>query len=391
MKKKHQSNIALNILNLIRLEDSLKKQKDIKLPISKLKPSISSYTLFLNQKKKYKNTILNKESKNINNKNKISYNKPKHINFTKSTELIQNNNQNKEKRNISKKNNNNKINNINFNNNINIINHLEKNAIDYFVNSSKSVHKKRYSHSVHEQRKKVINDVYSKKHIKEKEKEINCLKLSSNNTNSTSINTNNTNNFNSKNSKIKNTLSANIEEIKKENQKLKSQIEIMGKENKNLNKKINKLRDKNLELKKILYSIKKEKDDYSKSISQSLKLLKLLKNNGLELSEIMENLSNSNSENEEENEQEENIEKAYNNNDNEDNEDKYEIMSANKKTHLDYFSENDKNEKNNDSAYTDISFGRLECHEEFSLKKIPKGLKNIPKLKIYNINKENMQ
>ena len=387
MKKKHQSKIAINILNMIRLENNLKKQKDRKFPKSKLKPSISSYTLFLNQKKKYKNSMLNKEPKN-----RISYNKQKQINSTKSTELIKENKQNKEKKNISKnKNKNNKINNINFNNNnnnINIINHLEQNTIDYFVNSTKSVNKKRYSHSVHEQRKKIINDIYSKKH--NKEKEINCLKLSSNNTNSTSINTNNTNNFNSKNSKIKNTLSANIEEIKKENQKLKSKIEIMGKENKNLNKKINKLRDKNLELKNILYSLKKEKDDYSKSISQSLKLLKLLKNNGLELSEIMENLSNSNSENEEENEQEENIEKTYNNNNN-DNEDNYENMSANKKIHIDYFSENDKNEKNNDSAYTNISFGRLECHEEFSLKKIPKGLKNIPKLKIYNINKENIQ
>ena len=43
----------------------------------------------------------------------------------------------------------------------------------------------------------------------------------------------------------------------------------------------------------------------------------------------------------------------------------------------------------NDSDYTDISFGRLECHEEFSLKKIPKELTYIPKLKINNINKDN--
>ena len=84
--------------------------------------------------------------------------------------------------------------------------------------SLNSVKKKRCSNSVHEQRKKVINNIYSKKH--NKEKEINCLKLSSNNTNSTSLNTNNTNNYNSKNSKIKNTFSANIEEIKKENKKI---------------------------------------------------------------------------------------------------------------------------------------------------------------------------
>ena len=386
MNKKNQSKMAFNILNIIRLEKDFKKQKNNQFPISKLKPSISSNTLFLNQKKKYKNSLLNKEPKNINYKNKIYYNKQKYLNSTKSIELIQTNKQFKDKKNISKTKNNNKINNIkpnnNNNNNINIINQLEQNAIDYFVNSSNSIHKKRYCHSVHEQRKKIINDIYSKKH--NKEKEINCLKLSSNNTNSTSINTNNTNNFNTKNNKIKITLSANIEEIKKENKNLKTKIEIVGKENKNLNKKIIKLRDKNLELKNVLYSLKKEKDDYSKSITQSLKLLKLLKNNGLELSEIMENLSNSNSENEEENEQEENIDKTYYNN-----KDDYENISD-KKRHSDYFSENDKNEKSNDSAYTDISFGRLECHEEFSVKKIPK-LKNIPKLKIYNINKENIE
>ena len=176
----------------------------------------------------------------------------------------------------------------------------------------------------------------------------------------------------------------NIEEIKKENKKLKGKIDIINKENKILNVKINKLRDKNLELRNILYSLKKEKEDYSQSINQSLKLLKLLKKNGLELSEIMENLSNSNSENE--NEEEKEQEEENNNGDN-----NYEIMSEAKKTHMDFFSENDKNNENdNDSAFTDISLGRLECHEEFSLKKIPKGLTHIPKLKIYNINKNNI-
>ena len=385
MNKTNKNKIAFNILNLLHIEKNSKKQKNIPFPMAKLKSSISSYALFLNQNKKQKNYFKNYQANNLNKKNTISYNKAKQLKSIKSTDLIQSNKTNSDKHNKSKNNNNNrKINNNNQNNvnnnNINIINHLEQNAIDYFINSSNSIHKKRCSNSVHEQRKKIINDIYSKKH--NKEKEINCLKLSSNNTNSTSINTNNTNNFNSKNNKIKNTLSMNIEEIKKENKKLKSKIEIIGKENKNLNAKINKLRDKNLELRNILYSLKKEKDDYSQSISQSLKLLKLLKKNGLELSEIMENLSNSNSENEEENEQEENIGKNNNNE-----YDNYEIMSANKKTHIDYFSENDKND---DSAYTDISFGRLECHEEFSLKKIPKGLKHIPKLKIYNIKKDNM-
>ena len=385
MKQKNKT--AFNILNLLHLEKNIKKQKNILFPMGKLKSSITSYTLFLN--KRQKNSTKNLPPNNLNKKNTISYNKTKNLNSIKSIDLIQSNKITNEKNKNKNKLCDNKLKNINpinLNNNINLINHLEQNAIDYFINSSNSIHKKRYSQSVHEQRKKIINDIYSKKH--NKEKEINCLKLSSNNTNSTSINTNNTNNFNSKNSKIKNTLSMNIEELKKENKKLKSKIDVINKENKNLNVKINKLRDKNLELRNVLYSLKKEKDDYSQSINQSLKLLKLLKKNGLELSEIMENLSNSNSENEEEeNEQDENDEKGNNDDEN------YEIMSDDKKAHLDYFSENDKNEandKNNESNYTDISFGRLECHEEFSLKKIPKGLTHIPKLKIYNINKDNI-
>ena len=384
MKQKNKT--AFNILNLLHLEKNIKKQKNILFPMGKLKSSITSYTLFLN--KRQKNSTKNLPPNNLNKKNTISYNKTKNLNSIKSIDLIQSNKITNEKNKNKNKLCDNKLKNINpinLNNNINLINHLEQNAMDYFINSSNSIHKKRYSQSVHEQRKKIINDIYSKKH--NKEKEINCLKLSSNNTNSTSINTNNTNNFNSKNSKIKNTLSMNIEELKKENKKLKSKIDIINKENKNLNVKINKLRDKNLELRNVLYSLKKEKDDYSQSINQSLKLLKLLKKNGLELSEIMENLSNSNSENEEEDEQDENDEKGNNDDEN------YEIMSDDKKAHLDYFSENDKNEandKNNESNYTDISFGRLECHEEFSLKKIPKGLTHIPKLKIYNINKDNI-
>ena len=98
MNKKNQSKMAFNILNIIRLEKDFKKQKNNQFPISKLKPSISSYTLFLNQKKKYKNSLLNKEPKNINYKNKIYYNKQKYLNSTKSIELIQTNKQFKDKK-----------------------------------------------------------------------------------------------------------------------------------------------------------------------------------------------------------------------------------------------------------------------------------------------------
>ena len=376
MKVKNRNKAAFNILNLIHLEKSIKNQNNISFPMGmgKLKSSLKSYALFLNQK----NPIKNLPPKNSNKKNIITKNKTKNLNLNsmKFTDLIKSNKV-ISKKNMNKSNNNNKIKNIN---QINPKYNMK-------LNSSNSIHKKRKSHSVHEQRKKEINDIYSKKQIKEdkenKEKEINCLKLSSNNTGSTSINSSNTKNFNSKNNKnkTKSTLGAltmNIEEIKKENKKLKNKIEIINKENKNLNVKINKLRDKNLELRNILYSLKKERDDYSQSISQSLKLLKLLKKNGLDLSEIMNQLSNSSSDDEEEG------------NNNED--DNYKIISDEKKTHMDYFSEKYKNcekDDDNDSDYTDISFGRLECHEEFSLKKIPKELTYIPKLKINNINKDN--
>jgi len=386
MNKKNQNKIALNILSLLRLEKNYKNKKGIPFPLSKFKPSFSSSILYLNNNKKPKNTIKNTKTKNSNTKNTISYNKPKILTSNKTSDLIQTNkvisNQNNDKNILKNK----KINPINIGNNLSIISHLGQIAIDHFVYSSNSLQKKRYSNSVHDQRKKVLNDLYTKKY--NKEKEINCLKLSSNNTNSTCVNSNNTNNFNSKN-KYKSTYSTNIEEMQKENKKLMANIEIIGKENKTLNKKINKLRNKNIELRNILYSLKKEKDQYSTSISQSLKLLKLLKKNGLELTEIIDNLSDSDSENEneEDNEQEENVIKYYN-----DEED--DNIYDDKKSNKGCFSENnkdDKDDKNEDSEYTDISYGRLECHEEFSVKKIPKGLKYIPKLKIYNINNEKLQ
>ena len=78
-------------------------------------------------------------------------------------------------------------------------------------------------------------------------------------------------------------MNINIEDMQINNQKLKTKIDEISLENKTLNKKIKQLRNKNLDLKKLLYVIKKERDDYSQSINQSLKLhykktkLKLLK------------------------------------------------------------------------------------------------------------------
>ena len=187
MSTKNENKIIYNILNLFHLDNNVKKTKNIPFPINKLKSTISSYTLFLNQSKKYNKSNLIKKS---NQQNNVFPNKKKYFHPKKSNEILQNNKEIKDIVNI----NNNKI------NNKNIIDsnkkyQVEQNFIDYFINSSNSVQKKRCSNSVQEHRKKIINDIYSKKHH-HKEKEINCLKLSSNNTNSTSVNTNYTNNFN---------------------------------------------------------------------------------------------------------------------------------------------------------------------------------------------------
>lgn len=371
MNKKNINKLSLNILNLLRLESNLKKKNTIPIPINKIKSSISSSLLFLNQRN-INNQI--HRPKNLNNKNILHTNKTKNIYTTKFNDLIQSkkfipkNNKKisstkkKPKKNISKINN---INQININNNINIINHLESNPFDYIINSSNSLKKKRSSYSVKEKRKNNCD----------KEKDINCFKINSNNnTNSTSINTNNTNKNNKMKSGNNSNSKNNIEEMQINNQKLKSKIDEISLENKNLNKKIKQLRNKNLELKKVLYITKKERDDYSQSINQSLKLLKTLKENGLDLSEIIENLSNSDNE-------------EYEND--EDDEDFYNFKKINKLGNNIILKEKEKNtEKDNeDSEILNVSLGRFGFHEEFSNKKIPKGLKNIPKLKIKDINK----
>ena len=161
------------------------------------------------------------------------------------------------------------------------------------------------------------------------------------------------------------------------NQKLKTKIDEISLENKNLNKKIKKLRNKNLDLRKVLYIIKKERDDYSQSINQSLKLLKTLKENRLDLSEIMENLSNSDNQENEEDEEEDvfeikNIKNFGNNN----------LKFKEKEKNI----EKDKEE----SDLSNVSLGILDFHEEYNFKKIPTGIKSIPKLKIYNIKNENL-
>ena len=361
MNKNNQTELSLNILKLFHLDKNLKKKNAIPFPINKIKSSISSMLFIKEKNSKNKNHRL----QNLNNKKVFHTNKTKNLYSKKYNDLIKSNKYKPKsnKKNFSSKkktkNNVNKINNINkinINNNINIINHLESNPYDYLINSPNSVKKKGNSYSVKDQKK---------------EKEINCLKFNSNiNTNSISVNAN-------KNIKIKSdiNMNINIEDMQINNQKLKTKIDEISLQNKTLNKKIKQLRNKNLDLKKLLYVIKKERDDYSQSINQSLKLLKSLKENGLELSEIMENLSNLDDEEEEDEDEEDyeyNIQKIKNfEND---------ILSLKEK---------DTERENEESDLSNVSFGRLDCNDEINTKKIPIGIKSIPKLKMHNINKIN--
>ena len=112
--------------------------------------------------------------------------------------------------------------------------------------------------------------------------------------------------------KTNNSINSNkYEELKKENENLILIYNEKIKENKKHKNKINYLENKNTHILKKVEKIKKENEKYSKILEKVLKLLQILKNNGLNVEEILENLSetddefdnNSNSdENENENE-----------------------------------------------------------------------------------------
>ena len=83
------------------------------------------------------------------------------------------------------------------------------------------------------------------------------------------------------------------EELKKENENLTLIYEEKMKENKKYKDKLNFLENKNSHLIKKVDKIKKENEKYSKILEKVLKLLQVLKNNGLDVEEILENLSES--------------------------------------------------------------------------------------------------
>ena len=81
------------------------------------------------------------------------------------------------------------------------------------------------------------------------------------------------------------------EELKKQNEKLNYIYKEKMKENKKHKNKINYLENKNSYLIRKVDKIRKENEKYSKILEKVLKLLKILKNNGLDVEEILENLS----------------------------------------------------------------------------------------------------
>ena len=100
---------------------------------------------------------------------------------------------------------------------------------------------------------------------------------------------NNNNNTNSNSNKNNNNLK--YEELKKENEKLILLFNEKLKDNKKYKKKLNYLENKNEQILKKINKIKKENEKSAKILEKVLKLLQILKNNGLDVEEIIENLS----------------------------------------------------------------------------------------------------
>ena len=100
---------------------------------------------------------------------------------------------------------------------------------------------------------------------------------------------------NSKTSNINNTINPKnyikIEAYRKENGKLIKIFNDKINDNKNYRNKITDLENKNIILSKKTSKLKKENEKYSKIFGKVLKLLQILKQNGLNVEEILENLS----------------------------------------------------------------------------------------------------
>lgn len=167
-----------------------------------------------------------------------------------------------------------------------LINERYKNLINNKINNNEGINKNN-KNSQHNTINYIINNfnLSSKKkepllHNKFSEfKGINKSIISMNNNN----NTNSNKNINNNNLKY--------EELKKENEKLILLFNEKLKDNKKYKNKISYLENKNEHTLKKINKIKKENDKYAKILEKVLKLLQILKSNGLDVEEILENLS----------------------------------------------------------------------------------------------------
>ena len=319
----------LNIDSQNKNNDTAKKPHTIKTLIKSTSASSCSNTKHL--KNKTRKFTASKSKKTI------SYMTPKIIHINKSTELLKPTKQIPIPKNklYNKKS----------------IYSTEQTTINYIINSIKNSSKKNdyklYFNCCHSIKNSNTKDIFFN-HPKD-----NHLKVSTNGTNNTNSTSNNSNNVNSNN----NNSNPNFEELLKENEKLKKYIENFEIENKKYVNKINDLNKKNIDLHQKFYELKHQNEEYSKSISQSLKLLNFLKKNGLELSQII---------------------------DDESFEDDDDIFPLNDKNNFSYNLEKE-NKRSNEKEFTEISYGQLEYHDEFSASKVSIINKNIPRLKISDI------
>lgn len=145
-----------------------------------------------------------------------------------------------------------------------------------------------------------------------------------------------------------------IEEIKRENEKIKKNIEEENKKGKLLKDKITELMNKNSYLNKRIHKLKNDNKIYSNTLEKLLALIEILNENGLNISDLIDNMSIFESE-------ETRIEEP----------------------------ENDKNKKyktkdTNTKYDAELSYGSLEIHKEFLGSKVPPKITNhIPKLNFH--------
>ena len=250
----------------------------------------------------------------------------------------------------------------------NIINIIEKTTINYFINSMNITNKSLKNAdiaSIYKKKDKTRNRKINLKFNNKRNILNNCtnktiMNINIKNKQSLNKSKNSINNIENNNDDIK---IEEIEEIEKENEKLKMKIEEENKTKKKYIDKIINLKNKQINLNRQKHKLKNDNRIYYKTLEKLLGLLELLEENGLELSEIISFY-------ESEDDDSDNVEKNkkdYKNNKNGKDKDK---------------GNNNNNENSKDKL--NMSYGVLEVHNEFSGSKIPVGkINKIPKLKFH--------